>query len=120
MWIWFILFMLSVTAHAETYEYTTSPETLQIFREQWNDIAITLQRSREIGAQHARERQALEQARRKPAPLPPEREVNPRYMTPPAQFREPEWFMLQTPQGLYYNYGGGMIQGPHGELYQTY
>ena len=121
MWIWLILFMLPAITHAETYEYATSPETLQIFREQWNDVAITLQRSREIGAQHARERQAIEHARRNPDPLPPEWEVNPRYMTPPSQLRDPEWFMLRTPSGaLYYNYGGGMFQGPHGELYQAY
>ena len=118
MSLFFIMLLVPVLAQADTYEYTPSPETRQIFREQWEDVAITLQRSAAIRAQHAREREALEQART--VPLPPEREVNPRYMTPPSSYRDPEWFMLRTPQGLYYNYGGGMFQGPHGELYHAY
>lgn len=31
------------------------------------------------------------------------------------------WQMLRTPSGaLFHNYGGGMIQGPRGEIYTVY
>lgn len=43
----------------------------------------------------------------------------PSYERPIRRVRE--WDMLRAPNGdLYHNYGGGMIQGPHGEIYTTY
>lgn len=55
-----------------------------------------------------------------------ERERWPNHMrstTHPLPFPplHPTWQMLRTPSGdLYHHYGGGMIQGPHGEIYTVY
>lgn len=113
---------------AEEYQYAEDPEVTKALREQWRDINETLRISAAIRAQHARE---AEQARARQRVQPAPRAYPPTIpfpqapaLTPipePYMSREPDWFMLQTPSGdLYYNYGGGMIQGPRGELYQLY
>lgn len=118
--------LLASPCLAEEYQHAEDPEVTKALREQWRDINETLRISAAIRAQHARE---AEQTRREAHPAPRSYSSAvpfPRApaLTPipePYMSREPDWFMLQTPSGdLYYNYGGGMLQGPHGELYQLY
>lgn len=97
---------------AEEYQYAEDPEVTQAFREQWEDVRITLERSAAIRAQHARERQReLERTRARKAadPLPPEWEVNPRYMSPPPPLTMPPPARMPM-----------YIHGPHGEFWTVY
>lgn len=125
MWLLIIILALPLIAQADEYLYEPDPSVAHAFRQQWADINETLARSAAIRAEHARQRQALERARRDAMPLPPEWEVDPRYMPPPIALpppmpSPPMPSMLRTPSGdLYYQYGN-MIQGPHGELYTIY
>lgn len=122
------LLAFTTQAHAEIEVIVVSPWTSVTNepREPVIDVTGTLERSAAIRAQHARE---AEQARREAQPAPRSYSSKVPFpqapaLTPipePYMSREPDWFMLQTPSGdLYYNYGGGMIQGPRGELYQLY